>query len=53
MVKQDVSRLREASPLPAGRLQGLWVKNPLPDLGEPEKHWRYVTDDEHLVGRGR
>ena len=28
----------------AGSLQGAWVKDPLPDMGEPEKEVAYITD---------
>lgn len=51
VVAAMVRDLRERSPEPSGKLRRVWVKNPVPDAAEPRKHWRYVSDDEHLRDR--
>lgn len=42
---------RASSPLPARRLQGVWLPNPVPDPAEPRKRWRFVTDTDRLSDR--
>lgn len=48
VVAEEIRRLREASPDPDRRLQNVWMRNPLPDMSEPRKFWRYASDDGHL-----
>jgi transposase-like protein len=48
VVAEEIRRLREASPEPDRKLQGVWVRNPIPDPAEPLKFWRYVSDTDHL-----
>jgi len=48
VVAEEIRRLREASAEPGRKLQGVWVRNPIPDVAEPRKFWRYVSDDDHL-----
>ena len=48
VVAEDIGRLREASPHRDRKLQRVWIRNPLPDMSEPRKLWRYVSDDGHL-----
>jgi transposase-like protein len=48
VVAEEIRRLREASPESDRKLQGVWVRNPIPDAAEPRKFWRYVSDTDHL-----
>jgi transposase-like protein len=51
VVAAMVRDLRERSPDPSGKLRRAWLGNPVPDPAEPRKHWRYVSDDDHLHDR--
>jgi hypothetical protein len=42
VVAEEIRRLREASPEPDRKLQGVWLRNPIPDAAEPRKFWRYT-----------
>jgi hypothetical protein len=48
VIAEQIRRLREVSPEPERKLQGVWIKNPIPDPAEPRKFWRYVSDTDHL-----
>jgi len=48
VVAEEIRRLREASPDRDRKLQGVWIRNPIPDISEPRKFWRYASDDGHL-----
>jgi hypothetical protein len=42
VVAEENRCLREVSPEPGRKLQGVWVRNSIPDPAEPRKFWRYV-----------
>lgn len=48
VIAEQVRGLREGSPEPERKLQGVWIKNPIPDAAEPRKFWRFVSDTDHL-----
>ncbi|MBV8399161.1 MAG: hypothetical protein JOZ17_10530, partial [Acetobacteraceae bacterium] len=48
IVARMVRELRANSPAPTCKLRQVWIGNPAPDPAEPRKHWRYVSDGDHL-----
>lgn len=44
VIEERLEALLEASPRETGKLQGVWVEHPFPDMSEPEKRVAYMTD---------
>ena len=51
LITETVAAARASSPLPARRLQGVRLPDPVPDPAEPRKRWRFVTDTDRLSDR--
>ena len=54
ILAERVGELRKNSPSEARRLQGVWIDHPFPDIAEPRKRWRFLTDvddydDRHVA----
>lgn len=48
IVATMVREFRTNSPEPTRKLRQAWIRNPVPDPAEPCKHWRYISDGDHL-----
>jgi hypothetical protein len=54
ILTERIALLRESSPLERHRLQDVWIDHPFPDIAEPGKRWRFLTDvddydDQHVA----
>lgn len=54
VIRDRIAAVRDASALEKGRLNGVWIEHPFPDMAEPEKRVSYLTDfddydAEHLA----
>jgi hypothetical protein len=44
IMQQRIEAVQANSPLPRGKLNGVWIAHPFPDLAEPDKRICYLTD---------
>lgn len=54
VIRQRIEAALAASPRPNGKLNGVWIEHPFPDMAEPDKRICYLTDHddydiEHLA----